>query len=197
MTQPRLILLLATASALAAVFWNDMVGNSSAGSHPAAAGAKQHDINRPLQANAVTPPAVVASTNIPVTKLAKSETAEKANTAFANPLSGQPIAQFDEIVRRPLFSTTRRPPQPKPIIRRKPVIAKPAPPREPPLRLTLVGIVSNNGKPIALVRDRLSKTTLRVARGDKVQGWKVQNIAGASVSVRHKQWTRELKLFAN
>lgn len=103
---------------------------------------------------------------------------------------------FSSIVERPLFSTTRLPPAPKPKPKpRQIIVRKPPPPREPPLSVRLVGIVTGNGQRIALLRDPGSSKTMRLSVGDKVHAWRIESIGDATIRVRHSKWTRELTLF--
>ena len=116
---------------------------------------------------------------------------------YRNPLSGVDRESFSEIVARPLFSPTRRPP--RPVVTKsppKPAVAKPPPPKAPPLRLTLVGVVAGTDQPIALLRDHATRRTLRVSVGDNVRGWRVETIESAMVRVGHKRWKRSLALYA-
>lgn len=118
-----------------------------------------------------------------------------AEAVVAAVLAMQPD-NFSSIVERPLFSTTRLPPAPKPKPKPKQIIVrKPPPPREPPLRVRLVGIVTGNGQRIALLRDPGSSKTMRLSVGDKVHAWRIESIGDATIKVRHSKWARELTLF--
>ncbi|MGI9422870.1 MAG: hypothetical protein ACR2PA_06730 [Hyphomicrobiaceae bacterium] len=104
-------------------------------------------------------------------------------------------ADIEEIVSRPLFSKSRRPPPP---VKPPP---RPAPPkkvkvdRAPPMRLLLVGVISAaNGGSIALLRERRTRKEYKAKVGDTVSGWKVERIELGLVNVRHKRWNRKLRL---
>ena len=188
MTGGRTILLGAIAAGLAVIMWHDMFGASAPTSTP------------PAASSAVDNP--VAAPSRPIADRKAVGSAGKRTPDAADPsvtLSGllrlEP-GQFADIVARPLFSTTRRPPAPKPRPIPKPVvIKKPPPPREPPLRAQLVGIVKGNGRRIALLRETGSNKTQKLSTGDTIQSWEIEAIGDATVRMRHKKWSKELTLF--
>lgn len=199
MSTTRIVLISATALALAGVAWHDQnaaldnkatalptVDSERGRSEDPAGNSRTTSV-----ASHGTAPALV----IPNAANGKSEQHGLAAPS-SHPFASFGLAQFDETINRPLFSKSRRPPPPKRVIVVVKPVAKPLPPREPPLSMKLVGIVTANGKPVALLRDRRSNNTVRVAGGESVQGWKVQEIVGSSVRVSHKKWTRKLNLFA-
>lgn len=83
-----------------------------------------------------------------------------------------PISDFSEITERPLFSQTRRPPEP-------PTVEAPPPEEPAPVErnlFTVVGIAVSEQERAALVQVRRTREIVRVAEGDEVDGWKVTSI---------------------
>ncbi len=94
-----------------------------------------------------------------------------------------PAAALAAIVERPLFSPTRRPPQPPPVQVAAPAPAPtPAPPT--PIGFSLVGVALSDGKRVALVRRQEDGRVLSVPEGTEVLGWTVQRIESDSASFR-------------
>ncbi len=188
MSSARLLLLSAAAVGLAAVLWIDKFGKSA---EPISSLIKTRDTVELDVGQRTT------STNDSARQFEASPIDDSSLTTPA-PLSA--MVQLDPdrfagILDRPLFSTTRRPHVPKLKPKPKRVIVKKSPPREPPLRVRLVGIVKGNGRRIALLRDPGSSKTIRLSTGDKIHGWQIEKIGDSTVRVRHKSWTRELTLF--
>lgn len=77
-----------------------------------------------------------------------------------------PEADFAEIVQRPLFSLTRRPPAP----------AQPAPPRATAQSFRLEGLVLVGSDRRALIRESGRDRVLTVREGDVVGRWTVRRI---------------------
>ena len=89
---------------------------------------------------------------------------------FASPLAALPFDRLSATRDRPLFSPTRRPPAPVPIV------AAPPPPPSPPPDLALLGIVMDGEEARAVVRAGPAAKILRVGIGDDIDGWKVGQI---------------------
>lgn len=81
---------------------------------------------------------------------------------------------------RPLFSPTRREPEPPPLPTQPPPV--PAPPDA-----KVLGIVTTGGKSAALVR--ISGVETRVQQGDTIGGWVVESIAQSGVGLRFEDTT--------
>lgn len=96
-----------------------------------------------------------------------------------------PLQTFLEIVARPLFSATRRPPAPQKVQKPKPIIASaPTPIRIETGQYTLVGIVIDEDKKAALLRKGRRGELMRVGIGQKLDGWTVDDIVADSVKLR-------------
>lgn len=193
MSNVRLWLLSAAAIGLGTVLWFDMADHSTApASSPVNVGGEP--IGQSAQPRADGDAGLAPREEARGGSLATA--ARLGTDAVVAAVLGMRPDDFSSIVERPLFSTTRLPPAPKPKPKPKQIVVrKPPPPREPPLRVRLVGIVMGNGQRIALLRDPGSSKTMRLSTGDKVHAWRIESIGDATVQVRHKKWTRELTLF--
>lgn len=107
--------------------------------------------------------------------------ASDAVAAFAMP----PAKTFIEIVRRPIFSPTRRPAPRGEITIDAGASA---------LDLKLVGIIISSGEQIALVAPRGSSTLVRLTRGERFQGWTLELIEPQRVTFRRDEETRRIEL---
>lgn len=105
-------------------------------------------------------------------KLASAEIAERA--AKSSPPANPPMSTFTEIVARPLFEPSRRPPPPKP-----PDSPTPSVPALQPF--DLIGVVLSPRGRTALLRPRAKGDVLRVVEGQKISGWKVSEIRSTHV----------------
>ncbi len=101
------------------------------------------------------------------------------------------IGEYVDIVRRPLFSDTRRlPPTPPPMPPPLPVVqppppsppAEPEPEPEPPPAVQLIGTSQILGQIQAMLR--FEGKSLRVREGDSVAGWRVAVIRDREVLLR-------------
>jgi len=111
-----------------------------------------------------------------------------------------PKSKFSQMLERPPFSPTRRPPKavpqkiaktqsPSPVAAPAPVAA---PVRDP--QLTVVGIIINPSQQIALVRDPREAKLKRLSRGDEIDGWLVEAILPKRVVLSNQKNLFELKL---
>jgi general secretion pathway protein N len=102
---------------------------------------------------------------------------------MVNPLAGLDKESLRDMTERPLFAATRRPP-PKPA----PVEAAPVfepPPAPPPTPdYTLLGIVRDGDRAIALLRSRSEGRNLRVETGDVIGGWEIAAVNTVSVKLK-------------
>jgi hypothetical protein len=92
--------------------------------------------------------------------------------APAAPWAMPPLDELRASRERPLFSPTRRPPAPLPVVERRP--EPPSPP--PPPTVALYGVVMDGGDARAIVRMGPGVDAVRVRRGDDIDGWKVIQI---------------------
>ena len=118
------------------------------------------------------------------------QTAERL--ALQHPLAHLKSSDFPEIIARPLFSPSRRPP-PKP----RPVVARPAPRpvvRKSPVRFELLGILREPKQAVALLVARPGGLSYVVRQGDMMSGWKVARIAAREVTLEKNEQTITLKL---
>ena len=86
-----------------------------------------------------------------------------------------PVEDFSEVLDRPLFSPTRRPPAEG---------AVPAPDSEPELEVTLVGVIISSEEQIAIVKPKDGSRLLRLSVGDSFQGWAVDSIEKSRIIFR-------------
>ncbi len=103
---------------------------------------------------------------------------QAVSVATAAPYAIPPLAELSETVGRPLFSPTRRPPEPETTL-----------PEETPVQatsgeLTLVGVVIAGENRIALVRQRNDSKLLRVVTAQIIAGWSVEEILPTSAILR-------------
>ncbi len=104
---------------------------------------------------------------------------EPASEPAAKPVFRmRPKGGFNQLVVRPPFSPSRRPPRakpaaPPPVVQKKAPVA-PKPVTEP--QATLVGIVISPDKTIAMVRKPGSSELQRLAKGERLDGWLVEGV---------------------
>jgi hypothetical protein len=96
------------------------------------------------------------------------------------------IEEFSEILDRPVFAASRRPPD---------TVAGAAEQAQP-LTATLTGILITPGSRMALLSPGKEQKTRRVREGDTVQGWKVTAIEHRRVTFRRDGSDRVLQLRA-
>ena len=97
-----------------------------------------------------------------------------------------PREQFAEVVSRPLFSPTRRPPE-------QVGQAQEGVPSDP-LDIDLLGVVIWQSQRLALVRPRNDATVMQLAVGGTVLGWTVVVIEPNHVTFRHGESEHEVRL---
>lgn len=117
-----------------------------------------------------------------------------ANKGLANkdlspqgPAPMPPIETFDEVVERPLFFRSRRPPDPDA-----------APPPEaaapPKADFVLTGLIISGTERLALLRPAGSKTVERVHQGAEIEGWRVEAIHADRVVLKRGETVQEIRL---
>lgn len=107
---------------------------------------------------------------------------------------------LNDIVERPLFVRTRRPPQPRPVVvepvasDNSTVDAAPEPDAAPP-EFVLMGVRIDTGGKWALLRiGELGAAQWRT-EGDELEGWKIKRILAASVELQKAGQTLALGLY--
>jgi hypothetical protein len=102
------------------------------------------------------------------------------------------LASYDEIVERPLFTSTRRPPSPEPA---PPAAPLPTPPPRAPAELALVGIVIQPTQTVALIQDKRVNEVVSATVGTAVAGWEVLEITEDRVRIRYGNQEVTLTLY--
>lgn len=100
-------------------------------------------------------------------------------TEFAPP----PLAQYAEMVLRPLFSESRRPPEP--------AGDSSAPPKL--FEGILIGVLIGQGEPVALLKIASESEVTRVTKGQTIRGWLVTGIHPDRVVLQGERMT-EIRL---
>lgn len=101
-------------------------------------------------------------------------------------ISFSPLQQYAEIVERPLFDVSRRPPPPE---------AKSTSAAATELRqLRLTGVVITPEKNLAILRDKNPREMIRLEQGMTVGGWSLEEIWANGVTFRMGAATHELLL---
>lgn len=121
--------------------------------------------------------------------------ADAATVADPDPQAPAPefvpaaFATFREVLDRPIFSPTRRPPR-----RAVTVTAEAAPPPDPGPELELHGVVGMGSEEVALIAVGGAPSLRRVAVGDEIEGWHVEEIGAEGVLLRQGARTSRLRL---
>ena len=115
--------------------------------------------------------------------------------ALEPPAEPPALSDFDEIVRRPLFTVARRPPE-APAESAPEAAAEPAAAEaEAPLpELQLVGIAIDGGNRQALLRTTGAGEEW-VSEGDSVAGWRLERVAADGVVLGSGEARQELSLY--
>lgn len=106
--------------------------------------------------------------------------------------SGNPLASLDKStltdwVQRPLFAPSRkRPPETAQGPAPQAAVAKPPPPL-----YDLMGVVSEKGRAIALLRKKADGTNFRVEVGDMLGGWQVSKVDARAVTLMRDDGSSE------
>jgi general secretion pathway protein N len=123
------------------------------------------------------------------------ETAKPAPAG--NPLWAVPLSVLTATQQRPIFSASRRPPQPAVVAPAAERVNEPAPPKSaeqerPPL--ALIGAVVGDGDAIAVFVDRTSQKVVRLRRGETLAGWVLGSVLPREVTLRKAGRTEVLVL---
>jgi len=133
-----------------------------------------------IYAEAPAPAGMTASVALPPPEPRHAvPTIDRTAPAFALPL----LASLAEVVKRPLFAATRRPPR-----------LSAAAPGEAPSGLALVGVVRSNGAARALIEHGQPARLAHAAEGDDLDGWTVQSIALDRVVLERAGLRAELRM---
>lgn len=118
-------------------------------------------------------------------------TAQPVSGVELAPLAGLTLDGLQSTVQRPLFERDRRTPEPaKPLAQ-----VEPAPAPANPMRdsvPTLAGILTSNGRRVALLRLQPSGQSVRAELGETIEGWTIVKIEPQGVVLR--QGRRDLPL---
>jgi general secretion pathway protein N len=113
-----------------------------------------------------------------------------------NPLLGVPLSVLTATQARPIFSASRRPPQPA-VVAAAPELASAPPPapveaEHPPL--ALIGAVIGAGDAIAVFLDRATQKVVRLRPGDSHGGWKLSGVESREVTFNKDNRSETLAL---
>lgn len=103
----------------------------------------------------------------------------------SEPVGLPPADAFVEIVRRPIFSPDRRP-APEGELTLETAASG--------LEVNLVGIIIASGQQMALIAPRGSPTLVRLAQGDRFQGWTVDTIEAHRVRFRRDEVVHDIEI---
>ncbi len=106
----------------------------------------------------------------PETETVEHPVQDAAATPGFRPFRMPPQQTFSELVERPPFSQSRRPPEVKTVSETRQARVR----KE--LKFSLIGVILQPDKQYALVRQSGKKEILRLARGQKIDGWQVDSI---------------------
>jgi hypothetical protein len=116
-----------------------------------------------------------------------ADTPHRGGSGLATALDKKPVAQFEEIVSRPLFNPGRR------AVQRGGDAAKETPDEPPAMRL--VGVMKTAGRPgRALIRFANEPTGRWLSEGEEHNGWRVRKVDARSVIVEGGGRSHELAL---
>jgi general secretion pathway protein N len=113
-----------------------------------------------------------------------------------NPLWAVPLSALTATQARPIFSASRRPPQPA-VVAPAPELASAPPPapveaEHPPL--ALIGAVVGADDAIAVFLDRATQKVVRLRQGDSHGGWKLSGVESREVTFSKDNRTETLAL---
>lgn len=95
------------------------------------------------------------------------------------------ISDFSEIVERPLFAQSRRPPEPD---------AAPSVQTSRVEAFDLVGVISSPAGSVALLRKKQSEDVLRGLEGEEVGGWKIREIKPTEILLERGDFSELLTI---
>ena len=112
-----------------------------------------------------------------------------------NPLWAVPLSILTATQERPIFSASRRPPQPAVVA--APVVSAPTPqkptePEHPPL--ALIGAVVGETDAVAVFLDRTNQKIVRLRQGEAYAGWTLSSVLPREVTFKKADRTEVLAL---
>lgn len=152
----------------------------------------QHGLFAPKRVEAAKPLAAAATTAKPAEDV----------VAPAGPLlsAREDYGPFDDMLERPLFSPSRRPPEIEeaaPAAPSTPRVQAPTGPNPADLlRYALVGTLIADPRRIALLRDPSSPDLIELRVGDRLHGWEVSEVTTQSVIFEQDGRSVELQIAA-
>ena len=103
------------------------------------------------------------------------------------PPENPPIDKFSEIISRPLFAPSRRPPPPK-------TESNPALEVSKPESFDLIGVIISADERMALLQTLGTGEVMRAVEGETVGGWKVQAINPTEVELKRGNASDVIKI---
>jgi hypothetical protein len=137
------------------------------------------DVAMPVRGSLPTEPAP------PVSEVAAP--AVDSGAASPNPLAGRPIADFDAMVERPLFSPTRRPPP-------EDSTASNGSPAAVDSDYVLEGVIMSDDDRVVVLRRVVDNERIRLRIDQAVDNWVLRDISARSVVLERGDTRRELVL---
>ena len=131
--------------------------------------------------------------NIPAAVPLSQVSADSPEHEPFKPFEVPPLDQYSEIVERPLFLETRRPPPPE-----IPDVAVEE--EEQPVEeqvFTLLGVMVTPDSKMALVEVDESGNVARLKVGDEVEGWELDSVSADNVVLRKGESVKNLPLVRN
>lgn len=116
------------------------------------------------------------------------QTSAGSQTQSAQHHAMPPRQQFSQLIARPPFSATRRPPQP----RRTVVVTKPQPIARP--KILLVGTFVNSASGVAVIQKLGVEKQIRLSLGETIDGWKLETILPDRIFLTSKDDELEVRL---
>jgi general secretion pathway protein N len=113
-----------------------------------------------------------------------------------NPLWSIPLSVLTVTQERPIFSASRRPPQPA-VVAPVELASAPQPEKQVEsdnLALTLIGAVVGDSDAIAVFLDRTSQKIVRLRQGDAHSGWILSAVQGREVTLKKADRSETLAL---
>ncbi len=130
-----------------------------------------------------------AADTIPIERAATASGQGQFEAGPAAIFAMPPLRSYAEIVRRPLFNATRRPPAPASV-----AAIPQAAPELPPLRFLLIGLIVSPEERVALIRPGDGGAVIRVLEGQEVERWVIEKILPDRVIVRRGDTAKEVFL---
>jgi hypothetical protein len=145
---------------------------------------------------------IAGSSGLPLLSIAAPQpaapqSATREQAVSGNPLWAIPLTSLSTTRERPIFSPSRRPPEPAAVVAAyvPPAKPPPEPPAEPnhPL-LTLVGTIVGPLQGIGVFLDQVTQGTVRLRTGQAHAGWVLQSVRVREASFEKDQRVATLAL---